>query len=112
MASKRLTLETLPKVRDGAIKHDFNSALARLYDDCLDRPKSGKARKLTLEVTLKPIVDDGVLELVETTFAVNSSIPKHTFSRRMKVSQKQQGLMFETDTDSTKHSNDQRSFDE
>lgn len=50
-----LSLETLKDLDFGAAEAAFRQALERAVQDCLDRPGDDRARKILLQMTLKPV---------------------------------------------------------
>jgi len=66
----------LALVENGAFAHQFDIELARILDDCRERPSLDVARKLILEIRLEPEVGDcGALDAIHTEFAVQSKLP-------------------------------------
>lgn len=59
MAVQQLTLESVIALDGGRVPVAFNQAVARAVRDLEDRPNDDKARKITLELSLAPICDDG-----------------------------------------------------
>jgi flagellar hook-basal body complex protein FliE len=60
---KELTLETVPLLAHGQVMIRFGKLLKQAIDDCIDRPGDDRARKLTLQLDIKPIkeVTDNVI---------------------------------------------------
>jgi len=54
---EQVSYETLPKLEDGRGVAAFNVLLKRAIHDCMDRPGEPKARKITLQIDLTPVVD-------------------------------------------------------
>lgn len=75
MAVHQLTLETLNKLYDGRVAAAFDLKLKQLVLDLEDRPQAKQARKLTLEVTLTPMMADGELESAAVDFQVLAKSP-------------------------------------
>ena len=66
----------LSLVENGAFAHQFDIELARILDDCRERPSLDAARKLTIEIRLEPEVgDSGALDAIHTEFAVQGKLP-------------------------------------
>ena len=62
----------------GKLPEKFDKELAELVEDCEQRPAIKKARKLILEVQLKPKLDNGEVEGVYTEFRIRSTRPERT----------------------------------
>lgn len=99
MTTKELTLASLLDLDGGRISEAFMVELRRAVSDCDDRPVDGKARKVTLELELKPRVDveSGQLESVDGKFFVTSSVPKRRSKAYSFDFRKGGRLAFETD---------------
>lgn len=54
---KELNLATISDVDFGKADKAFQMALKRVVADCIDRPADKRVRKVTLQITLKPVVD-------------------------------------------------------
>ena len=73
-----LTLENLESLDLGKAAIAFNQQIRRVAEDCLDRPGDGNARKVTLEVVVKPETnDDGSADRVKLQIQVTSKIPSY-----------------------------------
>jgi len=57
MALKELNLENLKDLDLGRANMMFMAALAQAVRDCINRPADERARKVTLELTLKPVCE-------------------------------------------------------
>lgn len=78
MSVHALTLESLENLDLGKASLAFNQQIKRIAVDCLDRPGDVNARKVTLEVAAKPVVnDDGSCERVKLQIQVTSKIPSY-----------------------------------
>lgn len=78
MALHLLTLESLRSLDMGKAAEAFNVHLRRAAIDCLDRPGDDKARKVVLEVELKPDPEpDGSCDRVHLQIKASSAVPKH-----------------------------------
>lgn len=76
MGRKELKLETLTDLDGGRIPEGFNQALARCVADCEDRPGVKTDRKVILEVTLSPNLDDDLeFESVDVKFQIKDTAP-------------------------------------
>jgi hypothetical protein len=78
MTVHELTLETLKNdLAGGRVGEAFALELKRCVTDCEDRPGDDKARKVTLEIELKPATDEkGFCENVWGQVKVTSAVPK------------------------------------
>lgn len=76
MARRELKFENLPLIDGGRIAVAFDQALARLAADCHDRPGDERDRVLTLQVKVKPVLDDdGQYEDAKLVAFLNEKIP-------------------------------------
>jgi hypothetical protein len=72
------TLESLRELDGGKAQLLFEQHVRRAALDCQDRPGDSAARKVTLTVTIKPVLqDDGDCSEVHGTVDVASAVPKH-----------------------------------
>lgn len=78
MAMKELRLENIADLDDGRVSLAFVHELKRAVQDCLDRPGDKTARKVNLEFTLKPLIDEatGQCETVNGDFKIKSKVPE------------------------------------
>lgn len=77
MSMKSLTLDSLREC-DPKIPEAFDALLRRATADCYDRPADDKARKVKMEVALKPVMEaDGTCGEVEFQFFFAAAIPNH-----------------------------------
>jgi len=94
MALEKFTLATLAEMDQGRIRIAFEQALQRLQDDLKDRPAVESARKITLLVSLVPIVgDDGELDSVDVDFKITDTVPKRE-SKTYNMQATRGGLLF------------------
>lgn len=71
-----LSLKSLEELDDGRVATAFIHELKRVVLDCMDRPGDASARKVQLEFTLKPIIDEaGMCESAEGDFKIKSRVP-------------------------------------
>lgn len=71
-----LNLANLNDLDDGRVATAFLHELRRVVQDCMDRPGDKSARKVTLEFTLKPVIDEGgSCEAAEGDFKIKSTVP-------------------------------------
>ena len=82
MPVHELNLQSLIELDDGRVNESYNLELGRLVADCEDRPGDRNPRKINLELSVIPIIDeDGHLSDVEGRFRITTTLPK----RRSKV---------------------------
>ena len=76
-AKQTLSAATLHRLDDGLVGKVIDEALQKILTDCEDRPGLGKARKVTVEIELKPELDErsNALRGVDSTVVVKASIP-------------------------------------
>jgi hypothetical protein len=72
MALKKLTVETLHELDFGSIGIAFQKHLARVVQDCIDRPGDKRARTVLLEMKVVPVV-----EIRGSTIELKSKVPDH-----------------------------------
>ena len=78
MQLEKFSLETLNLLDGGKASLAFEHHVQRAALDCDNRPGDKAARKVTLEVTLKPVTDqNGNLADVQVQIKASSSVPKH-----------------------------------
>lgn len=78
MPTRALTLESLEHLDLGKASAAFNSHIKRVATDCIDRPGDANARKVTMEVAIKPVInDDGTAERIKMQIQVKSTVPSH-----------------------------------
>lgn len=71
-----LSLKSLEELDDGRVAAAFICELKRVVLDCMDRPGDTNPRKVAMEFTLKPIVDEaGMCESAEGDFKIKSKVP-------------------------------------
>lgn len=75
MAKFELSLENLKELGDGKVQVAFGLELKRALMDCLNRPNEKKARKVTLDVSVTPVAQDGDCEGVNVAFDIKSTVP-------------------------------------
>lgn len=94
MATQRFSLSALSDLDDGRVRAAFEQAIARCETDCKDRPAVTDSRKVTLSVTLSPIVgEDGEMESCNLQFQVLDSVPKRK-SKVYNMKATRAGLVF------------------
>lgn len=68
----------LRRVGRGLLDELFVEELKKILDDVIHRPGVEKARKITIELFVRPIVSQsGTLETVGVSFAINGGLPKN-----------------------------------
>lgn len=70
-----LTLSNLKDLDQGKVPIMFGLELKKALQDCLNRPSLKKARKVTLELEITPVANEGECEKVLIGFDVKSRIP-------------------------------------
>jgi hypothetical protein len=79
MALKKLTVETLHELDFGSIGIAFEKHLARVVQDCIDRPGDKRARTVLLEMKVVPVVEIRGstidCEGAKGTFKLKSKVP-------------------------------------
>lgn len=78
MSLETLSLETMAMVDYGKIDAALQLHLKRAGQDCMDRPGDKNPRKVTLTISLKPVIQqDGDVTDVDAEFEISSTVPKH-----------------------------------
>jgi hypothetical protein len=78
MPVKQLALASLKELDSGKAYEAFGVHLMRAAKDCLDRPGDSKPRKVTLEIGVVPVLDEGgTCDKVKFQIHASSSLPKH-----------------------------------
>jgi hypothetical protein len=106
MALVQLSLENLKQLKGGLAERMLNAALNRISLDLLNAPDIAEARKVTLEILAKPIIEDGELGDVIVEFAIGQKVPKRVTSARMVVRSATNGakqLYFAVDSPDNPH---------
>lgn len=94
MALEKFALDSLSRIDDGRLAAAFRHALKRCEDDCRDRPAVKDPRRITLHVTLEPVVEDGDdLSSVDVSFKIVDSVPKRQ-TRKYNMRAVPGGLLF------------------
>lgn len=106
-----LRTATLTKVREGLLAAMLDAKLALAFEDCENRPTLEQARKVTLEIKIKP-TGESPLEMADIEFAVKLSKPADGFSRQLKAKSKNKAFLFEPDTDNTTFQEGQTKFED
>lgn len=74
---RRLSLSNLHLLHGGITGKAFDRELQKVLDDLEARPSLATNRKVTLELELKPIVDEaGIFEEIEARVVFNHTLPK------------------------------------
>jgi hypothetical protein len=72
---QQLKLETLPELKGGQLRDDFNRLLANIISDCNQRPGINKPRTLTLKLKLTPVGGTMGLDSVNVEDTVVYTMP-------------------------------------
>ena len=72
-----LTLETLPRLDDGLPAVQFNRLMEAAVKDCMDRPGDDKARKVTMQVSMKPDGTNNVCDRVVIEIEFKATVPQY-----------------------------------
>lgn len=95
---KQLQLESVKDLDAGKITTAFNHELDYAARDCLDRPGDTRPRTITLQVDLKPIIDDdGLCESINIKFQTRCKIPTRR-SKAYNLSLRKNGAIAFSDT--------------
>jgi hypothetical protein len=79
MAIKQVTFADLVAMDDGVLAVAIDAALRRAAEDCEDRPGVKRARKITLNLEVLPVLDeDGIAEEVKYSFVMNERLPNRS----------------------------------
>lgn len=71
-----LTLDTLGDLDDGTVKRLIEKAMQEALTDCDNRPALGKARRVTIQLSLEPEQDDrGAMKGVHMDVQVKTALP-------------------------------------
>ncbi len=94
MALKTFDLGQLAEIDGGRIAAALELEMKQAIHDCRDRPTESAARKVVLQVELKPTVYDGTgdLETINMTFQCKHTIPTRK-SRSYNVGVKKNGSL-------------------
>jgi hypothetical protein len=94
MALLQLRLETLKDLDFGRPAVAFEQGLADAVRDCIDRAHDNRARKVTLEMVLIPVIeDDGDCNQVEGEFKIKTVLP-HRQTKPYSFGLNRQGRLF------------------
>jgi hypothetical protein len=78
MGMKTLSLDTLPELDGGKPAAALEVHLKRAVADCYDRPGDDKARSVTMQFDLEPVMEtDGSCKEVKLRVQVTSKVPAH-----------------------------------
>jgi hypothetical protein len=95
-----LSLDSLKELDGGKIANAINLHLKRAANDCYDRPGDKKPRKVSLEISVVPVLDSEARSCSEVKAQVHvaSSVPKHR-TREISLGLKPNGaLVFNPDS--------------
>jgi len=78
MALREFNADAMPALDNGTIAAAMNAHLKRCAADCMDRPGEKKARTVTLQFAVRPVMKpDGTCDKVDTQFQLKSKLPDH-----------------------------------
>lgn len=78
MSIQAFSLDQLENLDLGKASAAFNSHIKRIATDCLDRPGDSAPRKVTMEIAVKPVLnDDGTCDRIKLQIQVSSKVPSH-----------------------------------
>lgn len=77
--NRQLNARTIADLNDGTVGEMINEIIRQALEDCDDRPALKTARKLTIELSFKPVLDESsrALHGVEITPKITSKVPSH-----------------------------------
>jgi hypothetical protein len=77
MAKRQYEIRNIGELDSGSIANEFDIAMRHVLFDTTDRPTVSKPRKVTLEVSLVPVVDErnGVIDRVKVTHKIKETLP-------------------------------------
>ena len=94
MGLEKFDLAVLASMDDGRIREAFEQALKRCELDCKDRPALDEARKVTMAVSLVPVVgEQGDLDSVNIVVKILDTLPKRC-SKAYNMKATRGGLLF------------------
>ena len=104
-----LKTSTLHLISNGLLAASLDQHLAEAVHDIADRPKVTSARKVILELHVRP-ADSGedTVDAVNVQFAIDIKKPKTVIRRAMTSFPRTKSLGFETDTNKLTHAPNQR----
>jgi hypothetical protein len=74
MSLEKFTFAALAKLDGGRVAKSVDQAILRAVADCNDRPGLDKARRVTLEIDIEPVME-GSLHDIALTFRVGEKAP-------------------------------------
>jgi len=99
---QKLSLESLDKLDMGKISATLETHLKRTIIDCTDRPADGKARSVTMQFDLVPVLaDDMSCTEVKLQVSCKSTVPVHrtrVYSTGVRQTREGPMLVFNTDS--------------
>jgi len=73
---EKFSLKSLADIDAGRVREAFEQAIARCEADCKDRPAVEAARKVTLTVSMSPVIEaDGEMGSCNLQFQITDSVP-------------------------------------
>ena len=101
-ALEKFQLSAIAVMDGGRIDVAFDQALARVVADCEDRPGEKKARTVTLQLEVVPVLDEsGVCDDVKVQMFINEGIPKRktrVYDMAMKKTNRGPQLLYRPDS--------------
>lgn len=92
-----LDFRTLADLHDGRIAVLLRNNLARISQDCMDRPGDPAKRKVTLEFVCEPVADDdGNVDHVKMKITCKAKVPEFK-SRNYEMRVSKAGFLFNQD---------------
>ncbi len=77
MSMQKLDLEGIAKIKGGMVAEAFKQEMLAIHNDITQRPAVKTARKITLQLEIRPLLDNkGNLEVTPTKFNVFAQLPK------------------------------------
>lgn len=93
MALQKFRFESIGDIEGGSVAVGINQALRAAFLDCSDRPELDSARKVTLEISVKPVMDHGQFAYAAVTMGIKSANPGKAIEVRMRAAD--DGLEFQ-----------------
>lgn len=94
MPVQNLSMENLGDIDDGSVAVAINQALRAAVNDCQDRPSLKKARKITLEISITPVMDKRDFHQARVEFTIKQTVPSKGLEVVMRPTTRGDGLEF------------------
>lgn len=90
-----LSMKSLSEIDNGRLREAFDQALRRAHADCKDRPSVKGARKISLQLSISPVVDvdTGDLDSCDVGFKIKEAVPERG-TRAYNMVSDSEGLVF------------------